>query len=58
VLRRAEPVGRSAFGVVLADRDKVQLLGETDGPISDCTADRAHVVCRGGGGLQIWAYRA
>jgi outer membrane protein assembly factor BamB len=58
VLRRAEPAGRSAFGVVLADRDKLQLLGETDGPISDCTADRSHVVCRGGAGLRIWAYRA
>jgi hypothetical protein len=58
VLRRPGAAGRSVFGVVLADRDRVQLLGESDGPLSDCTSDQAYVVCRGVGGLRIWAYRA
>jgi hypothetical protein len=40
------------------DGDGVQLLGESGGPISDCSADRAHVVCHAGDGLQIWAYRS
>ncbi|GIE93436.1 outer membrane protein assembly factor BamB family protein [Paractinoplanes rishiriensis] len=58
VLRMPGKEGRSVFGTVLADRDRVQILGETSGPISDCTADRAHVVCRGLERLLIWAYRA
>jgi outer membrane protein assembly factor BamB len=58
VLRRPEAAGSSAFGVVLAGRDRVQMLGESGGAVSDCAADRAHVVCRGAGGLQVWAYRS
>jgi outer membrane protein assembly factor BamB len=58
VLRMPSEAGRSVFGTVLAGRDRVQVLGETSGPISDCTADRSHVVCRGLEGLLIWAYRA
>lgn len=56
VLRKPEPEGRSVFGVVLADRDRVQLLGQTSGALSDCTADRALVVCRGDDRLRVWAY--
>ena len=58
VLRRSERGGRSVFGVVPAGGDAVQTLGETGGPVGDCTSDRRHVVCRGNGGLRVWAYRA
>ena len=57
VLRRS--VGaESAFGVVVPRRDAVQPLGVTGRPVGDCTSDRFHVVCRAGGELRIWAYRA
>ena len=61
---RVDPFGlveRSAVGADSAPLlvvPRVQPLGETSGSISDCTADQAHVVCRGVDGLQIWAYRA
>src|SRR6185503_5378031 len=54
VLRRSLSAGKSAFGVVL--RGRVQLLGESSGPVSDCTSDRHYVICRGNDGLQVWAY--
>jgi hypothetical protein len=56
VLRRGLPGGTSAFGVVRHDR--VQLIGASAGPVSDCTADRDYVLCRSGEGLEIWAYSA
>ncbi|GAA2621692.1 outer membrane protein assembly factor BamB family protein [Paractinoplanes durhamensis] len=58
VLRKALSAGRSAFGVVLADRDKVQILGASAGPVSECNANHAYVFCRGNDGLEIWAYRS
>ncbi|MBM2617797.1 PQQ-binding-like beta-propeller repeat protein [Actinoplanes sp. LDG1-06] len=58
VLRRSLDAGASAFGVVVPDRDTIQPLGVTGGPVSDCTSDARHVVCRTDGGLRIWAYRA
>ena len=58
VLRRPSDGGASAFGVVLSHPDRVQLLGETGGPVSDCTADRAYVMCRGNDGLLLWAFRS
>ncbi|MCO8270886.1 PQQ-like beta-propeller repeat protein [Actinoplanes sp. TRM 88003] len=57
VLRRGHDGGASSFGVVLAQRDLIQPLGRTDGPVSDCAADERHVVCRTEGELRIWAYR-
>ncbi|MBL7253737.1 outer membrane protein assembly factor BamB family protein [Paractinoplanes lichenicola] len=58
VLRRSLDAGASAFGVVVARRDEIQPLGVTGGPVSDCSSDARHVVCRTDGGLRIWAYRA
>lgn len=58
VLRRGIDAGGSAFGVVMPDRDRIQPLGVTGGPVGDCTSDARHVVCRTEGGLRIWAYRA
>ncbi|WP_250009846.1 hypothetical protein [Actinoplanes sp. M2I2] len=57
VLRRSLDAGASEFGVVLSRRDAVQPLGLTGGPVSDCTSDESHVVCRTDGGLRIWAYQ-
>ncbi|MEU4241421.1 PQQ-binding-like beta-propeller repeat protein [Actinoplanes sp. NPDC026619] len=57
MLRKALSAGRSAFGVVLADRDKVQVLGASAGPVSECSSNHAYVLCRGNDGLEIWAYR-
>jgi putative pyrroloquinoline-quinone binding quinoprotein len=57
VLRRSAPGGRSVFGVVLPGRDRVQLLGETTGPVSACRAVPGYLACRGTGDLKIWAYR-
>jgi outer membrane protein assembly factor BamB len=54
LLRRGINVGRSAFG--LAGRDNVQMLGATDGPVSDCASDAHYVMCRGKSGLEVWAY--
>ena len=56
VVRRTLDAGRSAFGVVLAARDQVQVLGATPGPVSDCASDLRFVMCRGNDGLQIWQY--
>jgi outer membrane protein assembly factor BamB len=56
VLRRSLDGGKSGFGVVLAGRDRVQLLGESAGPVSGCTSDRHYVMCRGNEGLEVWAY--
>jgi len=56
VLRRSLDAGKSAFGVVLAGQDQVQLLGASTGPVSDCTSDRHYVMCRGNEGLEVWAY--
>ncbi|WP_433296607.1 PQQ-binding-like beta-propeller repeat protein [Actinoplanes sp. CA-030573] len=56
VVRRALDAGRSAFGVVSGGR--VQLLGASAGPVSDCTAGARYVMCRGNEGLQFWRYRA
>jgi putative pyrroloquinoline-quinone binding quinoprotein len=56
VLRKSLPGGRSAFGVVLDDR--VQLLGASAGPVSECGSNHAYVMCRGNDGLEIWAYRS
>jgi outer membrane protein assembly factor BamB len=56
VLRRSLPAGKSAFGVLLAGRGKVQMLGASTGPVSACTSDRHYVMCRGNDGLEIWAY--
>ncbi|MBU2662371.1 PQQ-binding-like beta-propeller repeat protein [Actinoplanes bogorensis] len=58
VLRRSLDAGASAFGVVVADKDAIQPLGVTGGPVSDCTSDAHYVVCRTEGRLRIWAYRA
>ncbi|WP_250038202.1 outer membrane protein assembly factor BamB family protein [Paractinoplanes maris] len=58
VLRRSLDQGASAFGVVLSRRAAIQPLGLTGGPVSDCTSDESHVVCRTDGGLRIWAYQA
>jgi outer membrane protein assembly factor BamB len=54
VLRRGLPDGKSAFGVLR--RDRVQMLGASTGPVSDCAADRSHVICRGHAGLEVWAF--
>jgi outer membrane protein assembly factor BamB len=54
LLRRSINVGRSAFG--LAGHDTVQMLGATDGPVSDCASDAHYVMCRGNSGLEVWAY--
>jgi len=54
VLRRSLPGGKSAFGVVLHGR--VQLLGVSAEPATDCAADGRYVLCRGHAGLEIWAY--
>ena len=54
VLRRGLPGGKSAFGAVLNDR--VRPLGVSAGPVSGCLADRGYLICRGGAGLEIWAY--
>ena len=56
LLRRSLDAGRSAFGVVLAGRGRVQVVGASTGPVSDCAADRRYVMCRGDDGLQVWAY--
>jgi outer membrane protein assembly factor BamB len=58
VLRRLDHSRDTVFGVVDSRRDAVQPLGVISGVVSDCTADRGYVVCRGDGGLRIWAYRA
>jgi hypothetical protein len=58
VLRRYQGGGATVFGVVIARRDAVQPLGVISGTVSDCTADHRYVVCRGTGGLRIWAYRS
>jgi hypothetical protein len=44
--------------VVLPRHDAIQPLGGTGGPVSDCSSDEKHVVCRSGDELRIWAYRA
>ncbi|WP_433368515.1 PQQ-binding-like beta-propeller repeat protein [Actinoplanes sp. CA-142083] len=56
VLRRSLGAGKSAFGVVLAGKDRVQMLGASTGPVSACTSDRHYVMCRGNEGLEVWAY--
>ncbi|MGK5678536.1 outer membrane protein assembly factor BamB family protein [Actinoplanes sp. URMC 104] len=58
LLRRSAGDGASAFAVVPAGRGRIQPLGTAGGALSDCTADERHVVCRVGGELRIWAYRA
>ena len=58
VLRRPQNGGASAFGVVLHDRDRIQVLGVSGGPVSDCTAGRAYVMCRAGDGLRLWAFHS
>ncbi|GAA0551531.1 hypothetical protein GCM10010172_37310 [Paractinoplanes ferrugineus] len=58
VLRKALRGGRSAFGVVLADRDQVQVLGAGPKPVSECSSNHAYVLCRGNNGLEIWTYRS
>jgi hypothetical protein len=58
VLRKALSAGRSAFGVVLTGRDKVQVLGASTTPVSECSSNHAYVLCRGNDGLEIWAYRS
>ncbi|MCY1140232.1 PQQ-binding-like beta-propeller repeat protein [Actinoplanes sp. Pm04-4] len=58
VLRRGGEVGASTFAVVLPRHDAIQPLGGTGGPVSDCSSDERHVVCRSGDELRIWAYRA
>jgi hypothetical protein len=57
VLRRGLAAGKSEFGVLVAGPPgRVQRLGASAGPVSDCTADLRYVVCRGNNGLEIWAY--
>ncbi|GIF18359.1 hypothetical protein BJ973_008680 [Actinoplanes tereljensis] len=56
VLRKSLAGGRSAFGVVLDDR--VQILGASNGPVSECGSNHAYVMCRGNDGLEIWSYRS
>jgi hypothetical protein len=56
VLRRGLTAGKSEFGVLLAGHGRVQRLGASAGPVSDCTADRHYVACRGNNGLELWAY--
>jgi hypothetical protein len=57
VLRRGLAAGKSEFGVLLdGSPRRVQRLGASAGPVSDCTADLRYVVCRGNDGLELWAY--
>ncbi|MEU8813845.1 PQQ-binding-like beta-propeller repeat protein [Actinoplanes sp. NPDC048796] len=57
VLRRGLEGGVSEFGLVDAPRGRVQVLGTTSVPISDCASDARHIVCRAEDSLRIWAYR-
>jgi hypothetical protein len=58
VLRKPLPRARTAFGVVLSDRDKIQVLGASTGPVSECSSNHAYVLCRGNDGLEVWSYRS
>ncbi len=58
LLRRAQTVNSTAFGIVRAGRDVLQPLGVAEGPMYECIADRRHVVCRQLDRLRAWAYRS
>ncbi|MEV0897273.1 PQQ-binding-like beta-propeller repeat protein [Actinoplanes sp. NPDC049802] len=57
LLRRHERGGGQTFGVVLAGKPEVKVLGPAGVHGGECGGDDRYVVCRDTGGLRVWAYR-
>ncbi len=58
VFRAQTGTARAQFGALPAGASRVQPLGRTSAPVSECSSDARYVACRTTGGVEVFAYRA
>jgi outer membrane protein assembly factor BamB len=58
LFRAQTGTARAQFGALLPGAGRVQPLGRTSAPVSECSSDARYVACRTAGGVEVFAYRA
>ncbi len=58
LFRAQTGTARAQFGALVPGASRVQPLGRTSAPVSECSSDARHVACRTNGGVEVFAYRA